>query len=142
MDQTQSFQTASHVRWLGVECWAVSDARLPKFLSEGKRPVQAATTSNVPMPPLTTEKTGLKSWAISPDSKPPISLEAPTKMAETAWDPAPHLVGSAHLRDDAADDHADVVEGTGQHQHQQREPEVLREAKENGCRAKAGHAPE
>ena len=68
-----------------AECWAVRDERLPKFLSEGKRPVQAATTSNVPMPPLTTEKTGLKSWATSPDSKPPISLEEPTKMAETAW---------------------------------------------------------
>src|SRR5207248_881497 len=44
----------------------------------------ANTTSRVPMPPETTEKTGPKYWATNPDSKPPSSLEVPMKRLFTA----------------------------------------------------------
>ena len=43
-----------------------------------------STTSNVPMPPLTTEMTGVKKCATTPDSSPPRSLEALMKTEFTA----------------------------------------------------------
>ena len=44
----------------------------------------SATTTIVPTPPLTTEKTGPNQWATSPDSNAPNSLDELIKIAFTA----------------------------------------------------------
>jgi len=57
---------------------------LPRARRDGNNPVQDRTTASVPIPPLTTEITGVKSWATRPDSNPPSSFDELTKMAFTA----------------------------------------------------------
>src|SRR5262245_37256096 len=59
-------------------------SRGPKLRSCGNRPATVRTTTIVPTPPATTEKTGPKKPATTPDSKAPSSFEVPIKRALSA----------------------------------------------------------
>ena len=50
----------------------------------GQMQAAESTTRIVPIPPATTEMTGPKSCAVTPDSKPPSSFDEPMNMEFTA----------------------------------------------------------
>ncbi len=57
---------------------------LPNRRSAGEASAAIATTQRVPIPPLTTDTTGEKIRATSPDSKPPSSFDEPMNIEVTA----------------------------------------------------------